>query len=178
MRDVMIGVIGALALIVLIAASPILGKIHIQVNGVTIGTGTTVNFQSSQGMIATGSPNSNGANITLTPDTNIVEEIPVAQTGKPNVIFPSVNGTMATASTNPVFLAYSPGATFSTLPSAAFPPGASVDLNGIGPLPLVDINGNPLSAPATCQFGCLLQAVADSNVPNPQGLPVNAFMVH
>jgi len=158
------------------------GSITILVNGKPLPTnsqGCVINLQSSQGVIASAAPDPAiaGTDIYFTPDPNIVLEVPTDQAWQNHTLKPSGDGHTFTVDTNPVFTAYSPGQLFSVLPSTAFLAAATINLNGIGPLALVDTSGNPLSQ-TVCPRGCLIQAVLTPSVPNPQGGPVNAFMVH
>jgi hypothetical protein len=144
----------------------------VEINGVPISGNAPINFVAQPGILF-GSPQLvNGATqVTVTPDSALLLDRPTDQAGTDHTLVAISNGSGLTpglvygAATMPPLAVYTAGQWFVVIPDQPTQPGATINIGGVGPLPIQ----------GTCAQICILLAVGAAA--SPAG-PATAMVVH
>jgi hypothetical protein len=144
------------------------GTITVLIDGKPINTGGVLNLRSGTGVIAAASPDPaiNGTDILFSADTALMLGRATDQAGSDHSIFAISNcpnlcatGKRYAANASPTLTAYTRGQFFVFTPDVTPQPGATLNIDGLG----------PIAIQGACANVCWLLA---------SGSPVNAFVVH
>lgn len=140
----------------------------IEINGTPVSGNAPLNLVAAPGILFSVPATVNGVTeVNVTPDASVLLSRVTDIAGDDHVLLAtsSPSGITYSASTSPPIAGYSTGQWFVLIPDVATQPGATLNLQGLGP---VSIEG-------TCSQICILLAVGPTAQPSG---PVAAFAVH
>jgi len=141
------------------------GQITVIMGGnapVTLGPATSLTITAGAGIILTGTTMADGSiNLSVAVDTAVIQSAAVAQSGASNIaVSKSGSPTTYTAALVPTLTAYTPWMSLIWIPDVACIPPATLNVDLLGPIPLVE-RGSALLAPIDCMAGVPARVIFD-----------------
>jgi len=149
--------------------------LNIAINGITQGTQPTLNLISAPGVIETCANNTGASRVDCMPaaDTAYMLNRATHQAGTDlSVISSGGNPTVYTGGVNPSLIAYTQNQTFSWIPDVACGVSPTLNINGIGPIPLKKLSSGALTPLAANDCAATVPYLIRAH-----GTPVDAFVL-